>query len=135
MSLIDYDFNVKPGVEIGWIGFPGIFSLNACFFSGRISFWLEKDRAYLVDGVVIHGVSGAPAIFVAEDHVKVIGVVTNYYPNRQVGEALPGLGAVRDVRHFQELLQATPNLAQAQAQETPPKGATDPLPPAADENL
>lgn len=124
LPLIQHGYNVKPGVEIGWVGFPGIFPNRDCFFSGRVSHWIDSDRAYLVDGVVIHGVSGSPAFMLGPDHIEVIGVVTNYYANRQTGDSLPGLGAIRDVRHFQEFLAGLPSFEEVQQNETPNDPAT-----------
>ena len=36
MDLIPETFHVMTGVEVGWIGFPGIAPEDMCFFSGRI---------------------------------------------------------------------------------------------------
>jgi len=47
---------LKPGYEIGWLGFPAIASSTLSFFSGRVSAWLSARNSYLVDGVAINGV-------------------------------------------------------------------------------
>ena len=48
---------VKPGVEVGWLGYPAFVPSNSpCFFSGHISEYI--NRRYFIDGVAIGGVSG-----------------------------------------------------------------------------
>jgi len=116
--------HLKPGVEIGWLGFPAIPHANLCFFSGRISAWVEPEDAYLVDGVAINGVSGGPA-FIANNKM-LVGVVSAYIPNRATGEPLPGLAVVRGVTQYHDLTQSFATLDQAKAKETPP---TEPPPP------
>lgn len=44
LPLIDKGMYLKPGVEIGWIGFPAIPRAELCFFSGRISAYLKTIR-------------------------------------------------------------------------------------------
>ncbi len=117
----------KPGVEIGWLGYPAIPRASLCFFSGRISAWLPGESAYLVDGVAINGVSGGPA-FITEG-ATLVGVVSAYMPNRATGEVLPGLAVVRDVTQFHELVENFKSFDEAKAEETPP---TEPPPPAPD---
>ncbi len=110
----------KPGVEIGWLGYPAIPQASLCFFSGHISAWLAEEQAYLVDGVAINGVSGGPA-FIAEG--VFMGVVTEYRPNRATGESLPGLALVRSVEPFHGLAGSFPSLDEAKTKETPPTGS------------
>ena len=104
-ELIEEGKFIKVGVEVGWMGFPALSPNNLCFFSGRISCNLESESAYLIDGVAINGVSGGPTIWLLYDHVRYIGVVSAYIPNRATGESLPGLAVVRDVAQFQELIK------------------------------
>jgi hypothetical protein len=121
LELIPVAVNLKIGNEVGWLGFPAISPANLCFFTGVASCWLENDRAYLVDGVAINGVSGGPAFHVAMDGVlRVIGVVSAYIPNRATGEPLPGLCVVRDVKQFQELSQRFATVGEAKRQESEP---------------
>lgn len=127
LKLTPKDNYFKPGVEIGWLGFPAIPRASLCFFSGRISAWIGSDDAYLVDGVAINGVSGGPA-FIVEN--MVVGVVSAYIPNRAMGEPLPGLSVVRGVNQYHELAQEFETLDQAKAKEVPP---TEP-PPVKPEN-
>lgn len=125
IPLIGKDRHYKPGVEIGWLGFPAIPRASLCFFSGRISAWLPApEDSYLVDGVAINGVSGGPAFTVES---KLMGVVSAYIPNRATGEPLPGLAVVRGVNHYHDLAQSFANIDQAKAAESPPK---EPPPPA-----
>ena len=113
----------KSGVEIGWLGYPAMPKASLCFFSGRISAWIQEDDAYLVDGVAINGVSGGPA-FRGD---TLAGVVSAYIPNRNTGEVLPGLAVVRGVGQFHEVADSFKTLDDAKAEETP---ATEPPPPA-----
>jgi hypothetical protein len=123
LALFKKDHYLKPGVEIGWSGFPAIPKASLCFFSGRVSAYLEDDHAYLVDGVAINGVSGGPVFRIAYDSVELIGVVSAYAPNRATGESLPGLAVIRDVEEFHEVTEQFKNLEEAQAQQTPPSEA------------
>ncbi len=91
-TLLPEDEHLKPGIQIGWAGYPAIAPNDFSFFSGDISCFLEKNVAYLVDGVAINGVSGGPAYCVfPENVVNFVGVVTAYIPNRATGESLPGV--------------------------------------------
>jgi len=109
--------------EVGWVGFPVMSQHNLCFFSGRTSCWLAQEEAYLVDGVVINGVSGGPAFWPGVDgQVYLVGIVSAYIPNTQSGASLPGLGVVRHVRQLQETISLIQSLEQAQQQQTPPSG-------------
>ena len=125
-ELFKKDHYLKPGVEIGWLGFPAIPRASLCFFSGRISAYVGDDHAYLVDGVAINGVSGGPVFRRAVNSVELIGVVSAYVPNRATGESLPGLAIIREVAEFHELTAHFRNLGEAQAQEAP---STEPPPP------
>ena len=52
--------SLPVGTEVGWLGYPGSVSGGKlAFFSGRISVVLHEERNYLLDGVVLPGVSGA----------------------------------------------------------------------------
>lgn len=127
--LIEKDHFLKPGVEIGWLGFPAVSSGDLCFFSGRISAYLEEKAMYLVDGVAINGVSGGPAFRLLVDKPELIGVVSAYIANRATGEILPGVAVVRDVNRFHDLTERFKSLDEAQEQQTPP---SEPPPPAQD---
>jgi hypothetical protein len=95
---------LKIGNDIGWLGFPAIADGPLSFFGGRVSAWLTAQEGYLVDGVVINGVSGGPAFHIEGRIPVVIGVVSAYIPNRASGTALPGLGMIRGVNHYHELI-------------------------------
>lgn len=90
-----------PGHQVGWCGFPVIAEDRLCFFSGFISAHIP-DECYYVDGVAIHGVSGGPVFHWKQSNgiPVVIGIVTNYRPNKQKEDAegelltLPGLSVV-----------------------------------------
>lgn len=117
---------LRTGADLGWLGFPAI-STELCFFGGRISAWLAKDSAYLVDGVAINGVSGGPAFTLHENQpLLIMGVLSAYVPNRATGEVLPGLAVVRDVGQFHDLAPTFASLDQAQEQQTPPVAPSPP---------
>lgn len=126
LPLIEKGMYLKPGVEIGWIGFPAIPRAELCFFSGRISAYLNDDSAYLVDGVAINGVSGGPAFRLVVGSAQLAGVVSAYIPNRATGVVLPGVAVVRSVTEFHDLADRFRSMDEAKAQETPP---AEPLPP------
>lgn len=117
IQLIPKDNHFKPGVEIGWLGYPAIPKASLCFFSGHVSAWLEDDQAYLVDGVAINGVSGGPAFVPGK---MLMGVVSAYIPNRATGESLPGLAVVRGVRQFHDIADQFRSFDEAKAGEKPP---------------
>lgn len=123
LPLTDKDKYFKAGVEIGWLGYPAIPRANLCFFSGRISAWIQEEGAYLVDGVAINGVSGGPAFTLWDGMVA--GVVSSYIPNRNTGEVLPGLAVIRAVSQFHEVAETFRSIDEAKITETP---ATEPPP-------
>jgi hypothetical protein len=113
---------VMPGVEIGWLGFPAIPRADLCFFSGRISAFIQPDSAYLVDGVAINGVSGGPAFrLYGDDSMDLLGIVSAYIPNRATGDVLPGVAVVRDATQFHELTERFRNFDDAKKQESVPQ--------------
>lgn len=126
LSLVAKDKYVKPGVEIGWLGFPAIQDAGLCFFSGRISTYLENITTYLVDGVAINGVSGGPALRLVLNSVQFMGIVSAYIPNRATGDVLPGVAVVRNVLEFHDIADRFRSMDEAKAQETPP---IEPPPP------
>ena len=106
IPLVPRDKPISIGVEVGWLGFPGIEPYTLCFFSGNVSARRDDRSAYLVDGVAINGVSGGPVIFSNEtDGVQIVGTVSAYRANRTGGESLPGLLIAQDVSHFHEVIQ------------------------------
>lgn len=123
--LLDKTKFIKPGVEIGWLGFPAIPQSGLCFFSGRISAYLEDTSTYLVDGVAINGVSGGPAFTLSVDSLEVMGIVSAYIPNRATGHVLPGVAVVRDATRFHDVGERFRSLDEAKGQEKTP---TEPPP-------
>lgn len=113
-TLGPHDKSLKPGVQVGWAGYPVVAPNEFCFFTGNISCFLEEVGSYLVDGVAINGVSGGPA-FVAfeESHPQVIGIVSAYIPNRAGGETLPGVCFITGVYPFHEFIKGIDSLEQA----------------------
>ncbi len=125
LPLTPKEQHFKPGVEIGWLGYPAIQKANLCFFSGRISAWVANENAYLVDGVAINGVSGGPAFIRANS--MLVGVVSAYIPNRATGEPLPGLAVVRNVDQFHELSESFKTIDEAKAEEKTPAEPPQPV--------
>lgn len=90
------------GAEVGWVGFPGIFEPELCFFHGHVSGYRGDPPAYLADGVAMGGVSGGPAF---NSHGIIIGFVSAYIPN-QVNSltTLPGVSALIPIQHLGKLM-------------------------------
>jgi trypsin-like peptidase len=128
LDLTPEQKHLKPGYEIGWLGFPAFASSSLCFFSGRVSAWLEERESYLANGVVINGVSGGAAFYVGEEGLTLIGVVSAYIPNRATGETLPGLCEIRGVGQYQELAKQFESLDQARSEQTAPDAPPPPPP-------
>lgn len=105
LELIDSTKFIKAGVEIGWLGFPTVHPSNPCFFSGRISYYNEDQKRYLVDGVAINGVSGGPTFRCLADKPELIGIVSAYIPNRSTGEPLPGVAVIQDVTQYYDITE------------------------------
>ncbi|MDE2784145.1 MAG: hypothetical protein OXK77_14400 [Gemmatimonadota bacterium] len=102
---------VKVGTEVGWLGFPDLQTVagRLCFFSGRISL-VDPAGRFLLDGTNVQGCSGGPAFCVTPDGPRIIGVVTDYFPNENFrnteGEPIglaPGLTAVADVTNYKSI--------------------------------
>jgi hypothetical protein len=120
LPLIPKDRGIKIGSEIAWFGFPSVAPQYLCFFEGHVSGRIDSERTYLVDGVVISGVSGGPAFYKPEHGdipLVCIGVVSAYMPNRNWGEATPGLSVIRDVMHLQSVAEALTSMEEAKAKE------------------
>lgn len=99
------------GSEVGWVGYPGIARTIPCFFSGRISAFMSGIHSYLLDGIVINGVSGGPVFEMrSDDKPRLLGVVCAYLSH--VGElSTPtGLSLVADVSHFHETIKKIRNV-------------------------
>ena len=120
LPLIAADEAMKVGGQLGWLGYPGIAGSTLCFFRGTVSAWDDNLHGYLVDGVTINGVSGGPTFATFGQTLELIGVVSAYIPNRATGEVLPGLGVVRDVSQFHDIIQKVTNLEDAKGHESPP---------------
>lgn len=118
-SFVPAQNYLKVGNEVGWLGFPAI-TPSMCFFSGRISAWREEDKAYLIDGVAINGVSGGVVFNLQDEKPMVVGVVSAYIPNRATGEVLPGLAVARDVSYLHEQATNFASLDEARAAQSIP---------------
>jgi len=117
--------HIKVGTEVGWLGFPALQTVagRLCFFSGRISM-VDPAGRFLLDGTNVHGCSGGPAFCVTPDGPRIIGVVTDYFPNenfrdqagRRVGLA-PGLAAIADVTNYKGIEAALDELPDHRGQQ------------------
>lgn len=67
--------SVLKGMDVGWLGYPSVASESPCFFSGKISGFLQTPLVYLIDGTVIPGLSGGP-VFDKSGHI--LGIVSAY---------------------------------------------------------
>jgi len=105
ITLLPMDEPCSIGVDVGWLGYPAIEPYTLCFFDGTVSARQGARKAYLIDGVAIHGVSGGPVFhFPDSERVLIIGCISSYHANRVTGETLPGLSRAQDVSHFHETL-------------------------------
>lgn len=121
-ALISAGKHLKVGVDIGWMGFPAVSPNNLCLFRGSVSCWLKDDSAYLLDGVVINGVSGGPVFSgYADGSFRIAGVVSAYLPNRATGVSLPGLCLASDVGPFYETLAKLKDFDAAKNEEKKPE--------------
>lgn len=130
IELLPIDNRLPIGVEVGWLGYPGIGPQILCFFSGNVSARYESRHAYLIDGVAINGVSGGPVLYsTPTDGVKIVGTIAAYMANRNTGEALPGLSVAQDVSHFHATVTRIQSLDDARRQREAEKA--NPAPPEA----
>ena len=103
LPLLDQEYVLRVGTQVGWIGFPTLEPDTPCFFSGMIS--ARKNNAYLIDGVAINGVSGGPVLFVDEkEETRVVGTVSAYRMNKATKDTLPGLLIAQDLSLFHDVL-------------------------------
>jgi len=117
VELLPSESRLPIGVEVGWLGYPGIGPQILCFFSGNVSARDDGRHSYLIDGVAINGVSGGPVLYsTVTDGVKIVGTVSAYMVNRNTGEALPGLSVAQDVSHFHAMLSRIKSLDDARTQ-------------------
>lgn len=119
IPLLQSNFFIKIGVEVGWLGFPNVAPDTLCFFSGNISAKPKDTKAYLIDGVSIHGVSGGPVLHataIDADGVQIVGTVSEYWANRATGEALPGLLIAQDVSHLHDTASTIQSIEDANKQ-------------------
>ena len=76
--------SLPVGTEVAWLGYPGnLGGATLAFFSGRISAMLPELRNYLIDGVVLPGVSGGPVFTELEGRIAIVGLLTSHIPNSQ----------------------------------------------------
>jgi len=114
IPLRPIDTRINIGAEVGWLGYPAIEAWTLCFFSGTVSARRDDQKAYLIDGVAINGVSGGPVInSTVTDGVQFVGVMTAYRANRASGGSLPGLSIAQDVSHFHGVIQHVRSIDEA----------------------
>jgi hypothetical protein len=106
IELLPIESRLPIGVEVGWLGYPGIGPQILCFFSGNVSARDDGRHSYLIDGVAINGVSGGPVLYsTVTDGVKIVGTISAYMVNRNTGEALPGLSVAQGRRIFSAICE------------------------------
>lgn len=105
IPLLDQEYVLRVGTDVGWIGFPTLEPNTPCFFSGIISARQDHRNAYLIDGVAINGVSGGPVLYIDDDdHLKIVGTVSAYRMNKATGDTLPGLLIAQDLSLFHDVI-------------------------------
>jgi hypothetical protein len=128
MPLLPKDKTLKIGNEVAWLGFPANGMGNLCFFAGRVSSVLEKLQAYLLDGVIINGVSGGPVIASFYDgSYNFFGVVSAYRPNINPNGAFPGLGVATSAVNFYAALEEISALKDFETPPAPPVSSPQPV--------
>ena len=107
---------VMAGMEVGWLGYPALESINnkLCFFSGRVSLVDDDTHRYLVDGTGVSGCSGGPAFCETTDGPRILGALIQYIPNVTDHGLLPGLSAVVDVSNYKGVEEALSKIPKKQ---------------------
>ena len=101
LPRVERGLALREGAALGWCGFPSVAPERLCFFKGCVSATIVEEVSYLVDGVLINGVSGGPAFALEDDGTaRLVGIVSAYCPNVSVGPPLPGLGIIRAVNSY-----------------------------------
>jgi hypothetical protein len=101
ITLMPMGHALGIGTDVGWLGYPNISADTLCFFTGTVSARNVAQKHYLIDGVVIHRVSGGPVFHRADSgSVEIIGCMVAYHPNLAAGSPLPGLSRAQDLSHF-----------------------------------
>lgn len=96
-SLLDVssNFPLAAGVEVGWVGFPGVIPGKIpSGFLGNI--FLNDQKFIYVNGTFFKGVSGSPVVVLNEhdDTPRVIGLVSSRVPQATPDEPTIGTGRV-----------------------------------------
>ena len=109
LPILPSDFELRRGAEVGWLGYPGILNPELCFFQGHIAGMLRAPRVgYLVDGVVIRGVSGGP---IFDDRCHLAGLVSAYLYDRieSISVTLPGVSFMVPIAFITEWVRKNLN--------------------------
>jgi hypothetical protein len=116
LPLVPPEQWAKPGVEVGWLGYPAVAPQTLSFFSGHVS--AKLDEEYLIDGVAINGVSGGPVFFHNAVHGQlfIIGAISAYIPNTATGTTLPGLAYARGVSKLHDTIAQIKSIEDAREQ-------------------
>jgi hypothetical protein len=132
LELIPLKAAVKLGVEVGWLGYPSVAPSTLCFFSGNIS--ARRGAAYFIDGVAINGVSGGPVFHTFDQHLRIIGTISAYFPNIASGETLPGLSFAQGVTSFHDTISRIRSIDEAREQQKEQEQQAVPMPPEASDS-
>lgn len=102
LPMLDFDEWLPRGADIAAVGFPGLAEEEFCFFRGVVSGYTKSPPGYLIDGVVLNGVSGGPAV---DRGARIIGLVSSYLPNRvDRHTTLPGLTTLIPISSIRSLI-------------------------------
>lgn len=126
LPLWDFSSEIPIGTEVGWLGYPYLVNeriLTPSFFSGPISNLFPDLQQYAIDGVAIHGVSGAPLFCkLNNDGPFVIGTISSYFANRipveGSVESWPGIALSHSFSAFLPVIKDLDNLEQIDHAET-----------------
>lgn len=91
LPILPSGYLLRRGTKVGWLGYPGMFDPQLCFFSGHISGVIRNEYVgYLVDGVSIRGVSSGPVV---DEAGQLVGVVSAYFYDHMQSKhvTLPGV--------------------------------------------
>jgi Trypsin-like peptidase domain len=138
LTMMPADKFAKVGQDVAWVGYPSVAPRHLCLFRGCVSAFMLKRDCYLIDGVAINGVSGGPVFAATGDGVPtLLGSVSAYLPNRNRGDALPGLLEAQDLTPLHTQLRTIRSMEEAQQkraaeqknESAPPPGRPPAIPP------
>ena len=98
---VPFEKTALPGVEVGWLGYPGMAGWQLFFFGGHVSVYSEGR--YFIDGIALPGVSGGPAFCLnADGELRILGSVSAYTKGQ---EHFPGMMVADDCTQWPDLIK------------------------------